>query len=1583
MTKLRAVVLVAFTVTVLFLLSCGPAERPLAPKTQTWAELRAVRGAVTVAPPGESDRALYPRERLADGAVVSVPPDGLAWLRRDGGATLLVRGPAKLKVKYDEFEVEQGRIFVDAPGDATTVIESKQGVLHLVRVRASLEITKDASTEAYVLAGEVRTDSGAHAEAGERIVLKGAGKDMKAETVPAVAWEDWTGGLATTDRAAQPPPFGIGTVGARRPGNQGAPRFPLAIQRMDLRVTIEGDLALTEVDEVFFNTASEKVEGIYTFRTPEDASMTRFGVDRDGVVVWGRVKEKAAAAAQYQANVYEGSTEDPALLEWDAPGVYRARLYPIGPGETRRVVVRYAQWLDRSGQRGERRLYVFPMAAEGTDSSLPHIEFFGASFDLLKAGAREVRTGMRGVHQGSNVIVRAHDLVPRADLAVELFDEGTTLTRAYRATHSPDLDVLPPSARSDAKAKAKDEKDYVLVPIRAADIPRVAGGLDLVIVIDTSAATDTASLSIARATVGAVLAHMGGDDRAVVWAGDATLRAVAPGWTGMRKVDEELRRTAATALATIERGGATDLGAMLAQAAAQLDPARRGAVVYIGDGKPTVGELALADLRDRLNKLARPVRIFSVGVGDGADMGILSGVARGGFAERVGDGASAARTALRLLEVAERPAWLGVTVDLGTGVERVYPRDLSTLVADETVLVVGRVAGKLPLQITVKTPAGPQVLKLEARTIADRGDLRSRWAMGRLRQMLDDGDGRAALVDLGMRYGVITPVTSLYVPTRREMTPEEQEELERRKKRERSERMEDLEPNRLAQGPISPFALAGCSKRSKYEQRETEQVAESRADNKEGGTGTRAKGEEGSMGNPSAPGANKRYGVAGPADNSDPHMSRSAALREAQEFGMIGLLNTGAGGDPNAPTSPWGKDDSLGADPTSARGNTWGDSIGNSFGAGGLGLSGVGEGGGGKGEGLGLGSIGTLGHGAGTGTGQGFGSGHGRLGGAHRATPPQVKMVAPTITGGGLPTEIVQRIVRQNFGRFRLCYENGLKNNPNLQGRVSTRFIIDASGVVQSVTNGGSDLPDPNVVQCVIKAYAGLSFPAPDSGQAITVVVPISFAPEGGTDVDRAAAPAPQAPRPAATNVRIVVAIDGLPHFPTACSGAASLSYEERVTLWRERLSKVTGNDKGVALEYTKAIAACEAPTWRERAKLLSMMLDALPTVPSRVALWKSFVRVPAVADALYRDMLARVHTANDMRELHKALGLKFLDRGTLDKLLKDAKDPAARVVKLRKLQVEWPDDLSLAITLLEALEDAQDDGGAREVARKLRSRPDADAHVRTEVGELYLRLAKRAKSKELAAIDEAEARRTFGEIVEFSPDEPVARRRLGDLLRAHGWFDEARRQYETLARLSPDDPSVQLLIAATSEGLGKLEEAVRWAEKASETGSPGDGRGMSTTSRAMASLFLAWGRNAAAKENKGEEVKALRIRAGRLVDKEGGTKAAARVLLSWSHPELHPALWSNARGSMMPAPDGDALMGISQVMLPTQRAQIEVRMEPDEAEHAARLGAQAVLTVIFREGEDDEKIVRLPVEFVRGGPAAIKFAVADKEVRP
>ncbi len=172
----------------------------------------------------------------------------------------------------------------------------------------------------------------------------------------------------------------------------------------------------------------------------------------------------------------------------------------------------------------------------------------------------------------------------------------------------------------------------------------------------------------------------------------------------------------------------------------------------------------------------------------------------------------------------------------------------------------------------------------------------------------------------------------------------------------------------------------------------------------------------------------------------------------------------------------------------------WGAEIGDSFGAGGLGLSGIGESGGGKGEGIGLGSIGTIGHGAGLGDKSGFGNGHGFLNGGHQTKVPKVRM-GTTVVNGRLPAEIIQRIVRQNYGRYRLCFQAGLKNNPNLQGRVAVRFIIGRDGSVSNVSNSGSDLPDPNVVNCVIRSFYGLSFPAPENG-IVTVVYPIMFSPE-------------------------------------------------------------------------------------------------------------------------------------------------------------------------------------------------------------------------------------------------------------------------------------------------------------------------------------------------------------------------------------------------------------------------------------------------------------------------------------------------------
>jgi hypothetical protein len=262
-----------------------------------------------------------------------------------------------------------------------------------------------------------------------------------------------------------------------------------------------------------------------------------------------------------------------------------------------------------------------------------------------------------------------------------------------------------------------------------------------------------------------------------------------------------------------------------------------------------------------------------------------------------------------------------------------------------------------------------------------------------------------------------------------------------------------------------------------------------------GGTGAQAKGESGVMGTTAATKSNGKYAVQ-KHDDSDPRLARERALSEAATFGLVGLLNAGIGGDMRAPTAPWGDITSNGKDAQSANGHMFGSSIDDAAGSGGLGLFGIGEGGGGKYEGVGVGNVGGLGHGGGLGDKDGIGRGTGPGGlGEHKVKPASVRPGTTTVSGH-LPSETIQRIVRQSFGRFRLCYENGLKSNPSLQGRVAVRFVIDRNGGVANAGNGGSDLPDAAVVSCVVSAFTGLSFPAPEDG-TVRVVYPISFAPGG------------------------------------------------------------------------------------------------------------------------------------------------------------------------------------------------------------------------------------------------------------------------------------------------------------------------------------------------------------------------------------------------------------------------------------------------------------------------------------------------------
>jgi TonB family protein len=110
----------------------------------------------------------------------------------------------------------------------------------------------------------------------------------------------------------------------------------------------------------------------------------------------------------------------------------------------------------------------------------------------------------------------------------------------------------------------------------------------------------------------------------------------------------------------------------------------------------------------------------------------------------------------------------------------------------------------------------------------------------------------------------------------------------------------------------------------------------------------------------------------------------------------------------------------------------------------------------------------------------------------------------PTVRGlpaeiqGSLSREVIQRAIRLHMAEFRYCYEQSLAAHPDLQGRVSTRFVISPSGTVQLAGIASSDLGNAAVSQCVLGVLRRLMFPAPSGGGMVDVTYPFVFQQTGG-----------------------------------------------------------------------------------------------------------------------------------------------------------------------------------------------------------------------------------------------------------------------------------------------------------------------------------------------------------------------------------------------------------------------------------------------------------------------------------------------------
>ena len=115
----------------------------------------------------------------------------------------------------------------------------------------------------------------------------------------------------------------IGSLVAKVDGRN----VPLTVGYHKVTVDIRDQIARTVIEESFVNHTDGRLEGVFHFPLPQDASISGFGMWIGDELVEADVVEKQRAREIYETILRE--RRDPGLLEWTGGNIFKARVFPI------------------------------------------------------------------------------------------------------------------------------------------------------------------------------------------------------------------------------------------------------------------------------------------------------------------------------------------------------------------------------------------------------------------------------------------------------------------------------------------------------------------------------------------------------------------------------------------------------------------------------------------------------------------------------------------------------------------------------------------------------------------------------------------------------------------------------------------------------------------------------------------------------------------------------------------------------------------------------------------------------------------------------------------------------------------------------------------------------------------------------------------------------------------------------------------------------------------------------------------------------------------------------------------------------
>ena len=459
--------------------------------------------------------------------------------------------------------------------------------------------------------------------------------------------------------------------------------------RSDVRVQMVDRVLRYEVEERFVNRGATLGEADYLFPLPAGAAFQGLELSIDGELVSGETMNADSARTIYERIVR--AQRDPALVEWMGHGLLRARIFPLNPGEEKRVVVRFQSVAQREGDA--LRVDYFRDAAQGMTTvqdrgttsftlEYPASSDFGAPYSPTHA----IDVSDRDGHRQVNVRGDARDL---------------TLLIPVRRSASASISMLPYSPGN--------EDGFALVTVTPPHVDRTETmPRDVTLVLDVSGSMQGHKLEQARAAGRQLLTTLRPGDRFRLIDFSSDVRAFRDDFV---QATSDNIRDATRYLDALEAVGGTNIeGALREAVRPPVAAGRLPLVLFITDGEPTIG----MQQPDQLARLAASHagaaeaqrRIFTFGLGSDVNVSLLEELALEGrgTSQFVRPDESVERmvgiVAGRLVD----PVLTDVRVHAEGGVtlSRILPAQPADVFADRDLVLLARYSGHGSANIVVE-----------------------------------------------------------------------------------------------------------------------------------------------------------------------------------------------------------------------------------------------------------------------------------------------------------------------------------------------------------------------------------------------------------------------------------------------------------------------------------------------------------------------------------------------------------------------------------------------------------------------------------------------------------------------------------------------------------------------------------------------------------------------------------------------------------------------------------------------------------------------------------------------------------------